>query len=141
MSATKRHMNWTTVQLGSQVFTGVSQVAFDNGGSLAKFAADGDKYNTTVVNDFNDPSASLTTADLAAAYACPVGTRGSFSAVANDAKNGVSTGQGGRTYTLANAIVAENSLSGQHRQFMTAQLSFSAESSDGTTNPLSSAAV
>jgi hypothetical protein len=140
VSATKRYLNWTGVTftpVGGQptVITGVTSVAIDSGGSLLKFAGDGDRYNTTVVNDFNDPAITVQAADLAAIRANPVGTVGTFTATHNDAKNG--TGSGSITYTLSNAVIAQTNVKGSHRQFGQGTLVLSAFSSDGVTNPLS----
>jgi hypothetical protein len=140
VSATKRFLNWTGVTftpVGGQptVITGVTSVAIDSGGSLLKFAGDGDRYNTTVVNDFNDPTITVQAADLAAIRANPVGTVGTFTATHNDAKNG--TGSGSVTYTLANAVIAQTNVKGAHRQFGQGTLVLSSFSTDGVTNPLS----
>jgi hypothetical protein len=140
VSATKRLLNWTGVTFtpvgGSPtVITGVTSVAIDSGGSLLKFAGDGDRFNTTVVNDFNDPTITVHAADLAAIRANPVGTVGTFTATHNDAKNG--TGSGSITYTLSNAVVAQTNVKGSHRQFGQGTLVLSSFSSDGVTNPLS----
>ncbi len=140
MSTTKRFMNWTGVTYtpngGSPMaITGVTSVSIDSGGSLLKFAGDGDRYNTTVVNDFNEPSITVQAADLAAIRANPVGTVGTFTATHNDAKNGA--GSGSITYTLANAVVATNPVKGSHRQFGQGTLTLAAFSTDGVTNPLS----
>ena len=139
-SPSKRFMNWTGVSFtpaGGQAinFTGVSQVQIDPGGSLVKFSGDGDRYNTTVVNDFNDPSITVTSADLAAINSVVVGQMGAFTATHNDAKNG--TGTGAITYTLANAVVSNNPRGGSHRQFGTGTITFTTQSADGVTNPLS----
>jgi len=141
MASTKRSVNWTTVTYNSATITGVTAVSFDTGGSLLPFSGDGDKYPTTIINEMNNPTASVTTADVAAATAIPPGTRSSLVATLNDAKNGVTASGGGRTFTLANAIAQSNPVSGQHRQYASATLTFLAESSDGTTNPLSSSAL
>jgi hypothetical protein len=140
MSATKRFMNWTAVSFtpngGSATpIGGVTSVTIDSGGSLAKFAGDGDRYNTTVINDMNDPVVTVHAADLAAIRANPVGTVGTFTATHNDARNG--TGTGAVTYTLSNAVVASNSIEGAHRRFGQGTLTITAFSSDGVTNPLS----
>lgn len=140
MSATKRLLNWTGVTFTPvgglpTVITGVTSVSIDSGGGLLKFSGDGDRYNTTVVNDFNDPTITVNAADLAAIRANPVGTVGTFTATHNDARNG--TGSGSITYTLSNAVVAQNSVKGSHRQFGQGTLVLSAYSSDGVTNPLS----
>src|SRR6478736_9280657 len=107
MSTTKRFMNWTGVSFtpkgGSPMpITGVTSIQIDSGGSLVKFSGDGDRYSTSVVNDFNDPTVTVHSADLAAVRAFPVGTVGTFTATHNDARNGV--GAGAVTYTLSNAV-------------------------------------
>lgn len=140
MSATKRFMNWTGVSFtavnGSPTaITGVTSVAIDSGGSLAKFAGDGDRFVTTMVNDFNEPTATIHSADLSALQANPVGTLGTLSATHNDARNGVGTGA--VTYTLANAVVSACQVQGAHRQFGQGSMTLGAFSSDGVTNPLS----
>lgn len=139
-AATKRFMNWSGV-----VFTptggqptpigGVTSVAIDSGGSLARFSGDGDRYVTTMVNDFNEPTVTIQAADLGALRANPVGTVGTLTATHNDAKNGVGTGA--VTYTLANAVVASCQVHGAHRQFGQGTIVFAAFSTDGLTNPLS----
>jgi hypothetical protein len=140
MPATKRFMNWTGVSFTptggtATTITGVSSVAIDTGGSLLRFSGDGDRYSTTVVNDYNEPVVTVHAADLAGIRANPVGTVGTFTAIHNDAKNG--TGTGAITYTLTNAIIATNPVQGSHRQFGQGTLTITAYSSDGITNPLS----
>jgi hypothetical protein len=141
MSATKRFMNWTgvtftPVNAAPYPITGVTSIQIDSGGSLQKFSGDGDRYTTTVVNDFNDPTVTVHSADLAAVQAFPVGTVGILTATHNDAKNG--SGSGAITYVLNNAVVASNPIHGTHRQFGQGVLTFTAYSLDGVTNPLSS---
>ena len=140
MASTKRFMNWTGVTFtptGGSVtpITGVSSVTIDTGGSLVKFAGDGDRYSTTVVNDHNDPVVTVHAADLAAVRANPVGTTGTFTATHNDARNGAGTGA--ITYTLANAVISSNPIQGAHRQFGQGTLTIASFSTDGVTNPLS----
>ena len=140
MSATKRFMNWTGVAFtaingSSTTISGVTSVTIDSGGSLARFSGDGDRFVTTMVNDFNEPTVTVHSADLSALRANPVGTVGTFSATHNDAKNGVGTGA--VTYTLANAVVSGCQVQGAHRQFGQGSVTLGAFSSDGVTNPLS----
>jgi len=135
MSATKRFMNWTGVTFAPQngpatAITGVTSVAIESGGSLARFAGDGDRFVTTMVNDFNEPIVVVQAADLAAIRANPVGTVGTLSATHNDARTGV--GAGAVTYPLAACHVH-----GAHRQFGQGSVTFAAFSGDGVTNPLS----
>ena len=140
MAASKRFMNWSLVSFtpagGSvTVYTGVTSVKIDSGGSLAKFAGDADRYNTTVVNDMNDPSITIECADAFAIKANPPGTVGTFAATLNDARNG--TGSGAITYTAVNAVVADDSTNAAHRKYASNSLTFALFSSDGVTNPLS----
>lgn len=140
MSATKRFMNWTGVSFTplngpATTITGVTSVTIESGGSLVKFSGDGDRYPTIVANDFNEPSMTIQSADLAALRANPVGTIGTLAATHNDARSGV--GSGAITYTLANAVVAECEVGGAHRQFGQGKVTFVAFSTDGVTNPLS----
>jgi hypothetical protein len=140
MSLTKRYMNWTgvsfTPQGGSTIsITGVLSINIDSGGNLAKFSGDGDRYNTTIINDFNEPTVTVQASDLFAIRSYPVGTVGTFVATHNDAKNGV--GSGAITYTLNNAVISNNGVKGSHRQFGQGTLVLTAYSTDGTTNPLS----
>lgn len=139
MIASKRYMNWTAVSFtpynGTPIpITGVTSIQIDSGGTLAKFAGDGDRYNTTVVNDFNDPCVTVHTADLSVMRLLPVGTMGTFAATHNDARNGGLTGA--ITYTLTNAVVSSNPIQGTHRKFGQGVLTFVAYSTDGVTNPL-----
>src|SRR5207253_794461 len=106
MPATKRYMNWSGVSFTpnggtATTITGVTSIAIDPGGNLVKFSGDGDRYNTMVVNDHNDPVITIQAADLAAIRANPPGTIGTFTATLQDARNG--TGTGAITFTLANA--------------------------------------
>ena len=140
MSATKRFMNWTGVTFtpsggSATTITGVTSVAIDPGGHILKFSGDGDRYSTTVVNDFNDPVVTLHSADLGAIRANPPGTAGTLTATHNDARNGAGTGA--ITYTLSNAVIANSPIQGSHRQFGQGTLTITAFSSDGVTNPLS----
>jgi hypothetical protein len=140
MASTNRFLNWTGVSFtpsggAPTPISGVTSIRIDTGGSLLKFSGDGDRYSTTVVNDFNDPTVTVQSADLAALMAYPVGTVGTFIATHNDARNG--TGTGAITYTLNNAVVASQPVHGSHRQFGLGEITFTAFSLDGVTNPLS----
>jgi hypothetical protein len=139
MAATKRQMNWVPVTFtptsGSVVtFSGVTNVSVDAGGSLVKFSGDGDHFPTTIVNDFQDPGITITCADLNALLTVSPGSRGTVAATHKDAK--LATG-GSMVYSLINAIAESPQVGGEHRQIGTGSVTFYAESSDGTTNPLS----
>jgi hypothetical protein len=140
MTPSRRFVNWTGVTFtpvngSSTPITGITSIQIDSRGSLLRFSGDGDRYSTTVLNDFNDPLITVHSADLATVGAFPVGMVGTFSATHNDAKNGV--GSGAITYTLTNAVIASNPIQGSHRQFGQGTLTLTAWATDGVTNPLS----
>jgi hypothetical protein len=142
----KRHLNWPTVtftpaggSLGA--ITGVQDFEIAPGGNLIKHSGDGDRAPTTVVNDYNDPTVTVTHRDLTAQHALVPGVRGVLVGTHADAKNGVVVGGGGYTVTLTNAVIGDNPSGGRHRQFGEARTMFSAESADGTTSALAYAAL
>lgn len=138
---TKRFMNWTAVEFGTQIFTGVTTLKWTKGGSTKVFSGDGDRMPTCIVADFTEPKATLACADEAAVNSCPVGTRGTLIATRLDAKNYALTGGGGLTYTGINGIITDGDVGGAHREYGEGNLSISFESSDGVTNPVSTAAL
>jgi hypothetical protein len=139
-------MNWTGVTFtpagGSAIpLKRVNSVNFDPGGQLLPYSGDGDRYPTAMVLAMSSPTASLSTSNISQISALAIGTVGTLVAIANDAVNGILTGGGAITYTLINAVVAGTPWGGQHAQFGTANLTFQAYSSDGSTTPLSQAAL
>jgi hypothetical protein len=142
MPATKRFLNWTGVTFTPTgqdpiSITGVTSLTLQNhGGGLLKFSGDGDRYMTTVVPDVVEPEITLQSADMIALRSLPVGIAGTLSATHNDARNG--TGQGAITYTMANAVVASNTVLGEHRKFGRGTVTFAAFSGDGQTHPITS---
>jgi hypothetical protein len=132
-------MNWTAVgftpsggSLGTA--TGVTSVKIDYGGNILKFSGDGDRGPSLVVNDFNEPSVEVSSADVAWALTNVPGTVGSLTATHNDAK--LASG-GAIVYTLNPCIVESPNSDGEHRQIGKAMVKFMGYFSDGQTNPLS----
>jgi hypothetical protein len=139
MAATKRNMNWTGVAFtptsgSASTATGVTNCRVDYGGNLLKFSGDGDRGPSLVVNDFNEPSIAVDTADLAWAQANAPGTTGSFTCTHNDAK--LSAG-GAIVYTLNPCIVESPNADGEHRSIGKGNVKFVGIFGDGQTNPLS----
>jgi hypothetical protein len=133
MAASKIQANWTTVAHGATSITKVTAVNFSQGGSLAEFAADLDRYPTVLVNLMSRPTASVTSADNALLMGIAPGTVASFTATHKDAK--LASG-GDILYTLSNATWENASASGPFGQFGSATGNMRAYSSDGSTNPL-----
>lgn len=139
MAATKRQMNWGPVSFtpsGGSVSTatGVTNCSVSSGGNLLKFSGDGDHFPTLTINDYSDPTITVTTADVNWAFGIDPGTRGVLAVTHKDAK--LASG-GAITFTLDTAVAVSPDESGQHRQIGSATLKFDCESADGTTNPLS----
>lgn len=138
MAASKRQMNWAPVSFTPaggtlSTATGVTNVAINMGGNLAKFSGDGDRFTTTVVNDYNDPSVTVTTADGAWLMGIGPGTRGSLVATHKDARGAAG---GNITFTLSNAVANSPTWGGQHRQYGSGTIDFHTESIDGVTSPI-----
>ena len=138
MAATKRQMNWSPVVFtvtGGTAYTatGVTQCSVDHGKSVQKFSGDADHFPTTVVEDFRDPTISVTSADQAWIDTVALAGFGSVAATHKDAKGAVG---GSITYTLNNALADSSSDQGSHRAFGSGQVKFSGQSADGVTSPL-----
>jgi hypothetical protein len=142
----RKHVNWapcafTPTGGSATTYTGVTTAGIDPNGSLLKFDGDGDRYTTTIINDFNDPVITITCTDIGAMRAWPVGTVGTLVLTHLDARNVATAGGGALLYTLVNAIVADFPFTGAHRQYATGTITFNTFSSDGITNPLSVTAL
>jgi hypothetical protein len=118
---------------------GITGVSCSGGGSIQKFAGDGDHFNTTVVNDFADPTVTINSGDRPSAQSLAQGMRGTLSYVVKDARNILSaTLQSGDTsYTLSKAVVQSIDFADNFRQFGTNTITLCSESSDGITSPIS----
>lgn len=146
MSATKRFLNVTGAKFTPKnpdgtdgtpvVFTGVTSASCDPGGSLVKFSGDADRYQTTVVNDFNEPSVTFQSADVGAIGSVATGQEGKVEYKIPDAKNGTAAGGGGLLVTLNPCVVDKRPIQGAHRQYGHGTVSFTGFSADGQTNPL-----
>jgi hypothetical protein len=138
MAATKRQMNWAPVIFTptsgtADTATGVTQCSIDHGKSILKFSGDGDHFPTTVVEDFRDPSISVTCADQAWIDTVALAGKGVIAATHKDALAAVG---GNITYSLSNAIADSSSDQGSHKAFGSGQVKFSGQSADGVTSPL-----
>lgn len=142
MAATRKYMNlktWSFAITGGSTITltGKTKFGLDYKGDLVEFYGDGDKYPSTVVLGTTNPQMTIDVADVGTAQGLPPGTRGTATAVLLDAKNVAGgAGSGELSAVLSNAIVANNTLSGQHKQFASGTITVQAESTDGVTSPL-----
>lgn len=138
MSATKAQINFAAISWNSVNFTRVTSLGISQGGKLIKFKGDTDIYSTIIANVDNEPSVTITTADIGTVMGCVPGVSATFTATMNDAK----TASGGSiVWTMINAVFENADSTAQHAQFGSVNASWQAYSSDGTTNPLSFARV
>lgn len=145
MAATKRQINAIFVFTPSggslTAATGLTSYNFNNNIEVTKFSGDFDRFPTLVVQTYADPSLSITVADIFAFSGVALGVKGSAVLTIADAKNGVTASGGGRTITGSNALIMSDDPTGQHRQVAQNTYVFTAESTDGTTNPWAIAAL
>ena len=143
MSASRRQVNNRNSSFtpsGSTVilYQGVTSVAISGGGSILKLSGDGDRFPTTVMNDFSDPTVTVSLNDLASAQSAGIGARGVFSNTYKDARNQTATvGSGDAIINLTTAVIQNIDFSNEHRQYGKYTIMFAAESADGLTSPLS----
>lgn len=133
MPATGVQANWTGVQFASSTIKRVTQVRFDRGGQLTEFAGDVDLFPSLLVSLSQRPSASVTSADVAALMTFVGGASGNFQATHKDAAGAAG---GDIIYTMTGAVVENVSSDGAHGQLGTATLTLRASAPDGVTNPL-----
>jgi hypothetical protein len=114
--------------------TGVQSVKISGGADFIRRSGDADRFPTTIINHFNEPSMAISADDHLALLTITPGSRGTVTATHKDAKLATS---GNIVYSLANATPGSPDLGGGHKQISEASIMFWGESSDGTTSPLS----
>jgi hypothetical protein len=134
MAATRAQLNWASVSFGSTPITRVTTGSFSQGGKLLKFSGDSDVFTTIIANVSNEPSASITTADVGTIMGIAPGSTNTLSATLNDAKG--ATG-GAVVFTLINAVFENADTTAAHAQLGSVTGTWQAFSSDGVTSPLS----
>jgi hypothetical protein len=139
MAATNLQVNWSAVGFtpsgGSlTAINKVDGVDIDYGTTLLSYSGDADRYPTTIVNTMNEPKMTVRSSNVAGLQGFTAGTVGAFAATHNDAKLAVG---GAVVYTLANAVVGNVQVGGEHAQYGKGSLAFQAFSADGVTSPLS----
>src|ERR1035438_6001643 len=133
MAATKGNINWENVLWGSNAITRVTNASVSQGGSLIKFKGDIDLYPTIIANVDNEPSMSITTADVGTLMNFVSGNAATLVATLRDAKGAMG---GNVIFTMANAVFETADTQAQHAQFGSVTASWQSFSSDGQTNPL-----
>jgi hypothetical protein len=138
MAATKLQLNWSSVTFASVAITRVTSMAFDPGGSIIKFKGDTDVYPTTVANADNEPSATLTTGDVAALYGIAANTDATLIGTLKDARGAAG---GDIIFTMTHAVYIGPTMNAPHAPFASATGTWQAWSTDGQTPPITIARV
>jgi hypothetical protein len=127
-----------TPSTGSAVtVTQVLDVSKTRNVGLVPWRADGTPFPTQMAVGTMDRGVVITSGDLAAMVAVPLGVACSVVWTTRDAINGVVTGSGAITETLTHAYVVDTPSSGPTNQFAGGTISFMCGSADGTTDPYS----
>ena len=138
-----RYFNYSTVGFTPQSSSlvsldGVTSIRFDDGGSTAEFRGDNDRFPTTRVADYQNPSFTLTMGNLKkASQTLAHGTKGTFTYILLEATAG--TGTDAITVATASntAMVETRGHNAPHGQFGTSDIRIRTTSADGSTNPVS----
>ncbi len=146
MSATNLFIGWSAAvwspATGSPVtITRVTDVKVNRDASAETFKGDLAKFTQAIAVPMQKRTITVTSADIAALMAIPQGADGGFSVKLADSKNGIAAGGGGVTITLTSCVVMDNTANGQHAKFGSAQITFEGYSADGSTDPLTVAAL
>jgi hypothetical protein len=118
---------------------GVTQLSYDRGGQNEKFSGDGDRFPTTVVGVFEDPTLVVSGANVAKLHGLTNGTYCTVAWKVPDSRNGIAAGGGGLQFTTAAAAgVSRTSQTNHlHKTFAQGSMSWDLRSLDGSTNPVS----
>jgi len=137
MAGTGVYLNWTAVEFATSPISKVTSVMFDQGGQLIEFAGDNDRYPVVIANNMNSPKASITSGDVYTLMNIVPGTAGTLTATQKD---GLGVSMESIVWTITGNAVHENTQdTGAFSQWASATATFRAFSTDGATNPLTSA--
>lgn len=146
MAATNRFINVSSTGFtpsgGSLTnIRGVQNVSQNPNSVEERGSGDADFFDTFAAVVAANPSVSIETINPSGLNSVAVGTIGTLVWTQNDARNGSTTSGGALTYTLAQAVYQGQQITNPHRKLATASPTFMSYSTDGSTNPLSVAAV
>lgn len=134
-------MNWTGVTVsygaGPTVINLSEVVDIDlmDADIIEEWQADGHKFSTLVVAADAKRGMTIHGGDCYKLAILPKGVPCTIVAILNDAANKILAGA--MTVTLINAVLSDVSIKGQTNKFAGGMVTFTAFSSDGTTDPLS----
>lgn len=148
VTPTNRYMNsgaWGFTPTGGSLtnLTGVKSASYDQGISTKSESGDFDVLPTAMANDFMDPKITLEFLDAKAMTygASGVPARGTLVGTVYDHFNKGTASGGGFTITFINSQMITASSSHPYRDFAKKSLAFGGISADGSTHPVSIAAL
>lgn len=138
MAATKVSLNWIDVSYTPAAgtltaITKVTSMDFNFNGSLIHFKGDDDRYPTVIANADNEPSVSVTSADVKGLYSLSPGTVCTVTGTLQDA---LKAAGGDIVFTAVNAVFSSPNMNASHGSFASATANWSCFSSDGQTPPI-----
>lgn len=146
MPSTSRTINvgpvtWTPASGSPVTLTGIKSANYDEKIEVIKETADAELFNTVAAAVHFEPTMALETINPYQLTTTVGGARGSLVITIRDAYNGVTTAGGGYTLTMANAFLETRSQSYKKNAYGTQNVTFGAISADGTTHPVTVAAL
>ena len=142
LTPTNLYMNWSGTTItpagGSTInIPEVTDMSFGRTGNLQSWKADAHMFATLCVNRGQARPCKITGGAINILATIPINTPCTIVSVLNDAKNAnTGAGSGALTHTLVNAVLNDNPWADSHEQWGKGDLTFSAFSTDGTTDPL-----
>ncbi len=109
--------------------------------TLEKFRGDADRFARVIAAPEVERTFEIETGDVAAARSLIQGAVYTVFGKLGDALNGITTGGGGISFSLINAVLADVDIKGEHAKYASATLKFEAFSADGVTDPLTVVAL
>lgn len=144
---TTKHVNVKTVTFqpggtGTAIaLTGIKDATYDQGIMVIKDSADADLFMSVATAVGYDPGVTLTSNSSFQLLTVVGGTRGTLAFDVPDAYNGVTTGGGGYSVTMTNAIMEKWTQTHGHRKYSGLSLGFTSMAPDGITHPVTITAL
>ena len=142
MAVTRTGLYVNTVTVGFTPLGGslspvarITKSSFDGGIQNISFKGDGDLFDTYQGNVSQVPSITLEGGDVGSLLNSSAGVIGTLSGIWPDARNGKGSGSYALSWSLANCQLSDKSSQSPHANLASGSNSFTAFSSDGTTNP------
>lgn len=135
-----RNRNWTAVSFAGQPIDGVTRIRYSPGLTRVKFAGDTDLYPSSHRTVMADPSFRVSLKNRYGLVGLSANTKGIFTYTHLDARNlGASGGGAILVTTNALSMIGDRPAEDQYNMSGTQEILITTCSSDGVTNPVSTA--